>query len=159
METVHAIRNGTFTITNVRTMEHRTFQVRTQRDDARFAPGQRILSVLTGPNNTNDYQGIAFLNGGLNVWKRHRGGRFEDYAKFVWKFFNNPEPEWADQFVVEWATTCIRCNRMLTHPLSIAVGIGPDCGDRYGSDYGLEDATIKAMKLEAKIDSLKRGTV
>ena len=156
---VHPIRNGIFTITNVRSLEHRTFRIRTQKDDARFAPGQRIFSVLTGPDNRHQYTGVGFINGGITVWGSQKGTRFEDYAKFVWKFFTDPDPEWVDQFVCQWAATCIRCNRLLTHPLSIEVGIGPVCGERYGDQYGLDSKLIQAMKLEAKIESLNRGTV
>lgn len=156
---VHAIRNGIFTITNTRTQEHRTFRVRTQGDHVRFAPGQRILSVLTGPNNATDYTAIAFLNAHVAVWKRHRHTKFAELADFIWKFFTDPDPEWSEQFEVQWETTCIRCNKRLTHPLSIAVGIGPVCGERHGNNYGLDSAVIQALKLEAKIEAIERGTV
>lgn len=36
--------NGKFTITNSKG-EHRTFSVKTQAKDAKFAPGQRVLAV------------------------------------------------------------------------------------------------------------------
>ncbi len=46
--------NGKFTIKSLRTGEHRTFQVRTQPDDAGFAPGKRILYLLIGSDNVNE---------------------------------------------------------------------------------------------------------
>jgi hypothetical protein len=30
------------------------------------------------------------------------------------------------------ATRCCRCGRLLTHPLSVAMGVGPECGGFYG---------------------------
>jgi hypothetical protein len=42
--------NGTYTITSP-TGEHRTFRIKTQKDDARFAPGKRTIALLTGSDN------------------------------------------------------------------------------------------------------------
>ena len=41
--------NGTITIHNPKTGDHRTFQIKTQPADAKFAPGRRVVSLLTGP--------------------------------------------------------------------------------------------------------------
>lgn len=37
--------NGFYTIRNRQTGEHRTFRIATQAEDARFAPGERIVSL------------------------------------------------------------------------------------------------------------------
>lgn len=51
--------NGKLTFHNSRTGEHRTFQVKTQDADAKFAPGERIVSLLVGNDNQNDYRGFG----------------------------------------------------------------------------------------------------
>ena len=61
--------NGIYTVTNKETGEHRTFAVRTQKEDAKFAPGERIVALLTGPNNEDDYTGFGFVTpAGIIVW-------------------------------------------------------------------------------------------
>jgi hypothetical protein len=43
--------NGRYTIQSKQTGEHRTFWVKTQAADAKFAPGRRVVSLLTGSQN------------------------------------------------------------------------------------------------------------
>lgn len=45
------IYSGTYTITNSKG-EHRTFRIKRQKKDAKFAPGARILSLMVGPDNS-----------------------------------------------------------------------------------------------------------
>lgn len=52
--------NGFYTITSP-TGEHRTFQVKTQSEDAPFAAGKRIVMMLTGEDNEEDYTGFGFV--------------------------------------------------------------------------------------------------
>jgi hypothetical protein len=55
-----SIFNGRYTIQNRTTGEHRTFIIRTQPKDSKFAPGCRVAALLTGPDNDSDanYQGV-----------------------------------------------------------------------------------------------------
>ena len=53
------IPNGEITLTNRETGEHRTFRIRTNKEDARFAPGERVIALLTGPDNTTSYTGFG----------------------------------------------------------------------------------------------------
>lgn len=123
--------NGTWTITSTRTGEHRTFQVRTQKPDAKFAPGERILSLLTGSDNTNPmcYTGFAFVSDdGIRVWRSKRGtikpSRFEEFARMIETLTQH---EAAGRVRVQAATTCRKCNRDLTDDASILAGVGPVC--------------------------------
>jgi len=129
------IFNGTYTICHP-TKGHRTVQIRTQDEDARFAPGERVISLLTGPDNTRDYKGFGFVknDGAVIIWKKNRGqgkpSKFEIYADIirvkVGKLESRFGLDYADLEVKE-ASTCMRCNRPLTNPWSIENGIGPVC--------------------------------
>ena len=73
-----ATHNGTITIYNPATDAHRTFRIRTQPDDSDFAPGQRVVSLLVGPDNESDYQGFGFVSyGRIAVWHSRRNTVFD----------------------------------------------------------------------------------
>lgn len=117
--------NGTITIKSVATGQHRTFRIRTQPADATFAPGERVLALLSGPDNTSDYQPFAFVQDyGVCVWRSKRGGQFDKMARMLERL---AEHEAAGHIEVRFATRCRRCNRPLTTPTSIDEGIGPKC--------------------------------
>lgn len=121
--------NGTITLLNTATGNHRTFRVKTQPEDAKFAPGKRVLALLTGGDNTNDYTQFAFVNddGTVVVWKNHRGGVYDVYARML----ADPAAFEARGVEYHWEQVrCRRCNRKLTTPESLEAGIGPDCAGR-----------------------------
>jgi hypothetical protein len=120
--------NGLFTIKSIRTGDHRTFRVRTQPDNAQFAPGKRVVSLLTGANNETDYQGFAFVDEfGIKVWRKHLGTQYEELARML----ENLHRHVADGKVeVHVSCRCRVCNRTLTTPESVQSGIGPICAGR-----------------------------
>ena len=78
------LHNGPYTIESQQTGDHRTFLIRTQRPDANFAPGERTIALLRGPDNEADYQGFGFVTDhGIRVWASKRGGKFETYARLL----------------------------------------------------------------------------
>jgi len=125
--------NGCVTIHNPGTGNHRTFQIRTQSEDSSFAPGMRIVALLTGPDNESDYQPFAFAtqDRGVIVWRSKRGeGKPSQYDKFA-RLLNDPvkaQERWGLEYQIEGA--CRRCNRKLTRPDSISSGIGPTCEEK-----------------------------
>lgn len=125
-----ATHNGQITIISP-TGEHRTFMIRTQPADHRFAAGQRIVSLLVGRNNENpfDYNGFGFVNrdGTIRVWRKKRSGVFPKYARML----ERPERYMELGAVYEFAGKCRVCNRTLTNPESIESGIGPVCAQNY----------------------------
>lgn len=127
-----ATHNGFVTVKSARTGDHRTFRIATQADDAKFAPGRRVVSLLTGPDNETDYRGFGFLDAApdgrvkITVWKKCRGGQFEALAEML---ENLPAHEAAGQVSVNFDARCRRCNRTLTTPESVASGIGPVCAE------------------------------
>lgn len=136
------VKNGTYTIRNRGTGDHRTFRVRTQKPDAKFAPGMRVLALLTGPNNESDFTGIAFVESDrVRVWRKKEGTQFEVLARMFWAVAVNEDMKilcpqgiaigkWQDRYELMCEARCVRCNRKLTEPESIETGIGPECGGR-----------------------------
>lgn len=131
------IFNGTYTMTSPNG-GHRTFEIKTKPDDSKFAPGKRVLALLAGPDNTEDYVGFAFVDDdGITVWRSKRGpandrSNYEWYADMLWSLATRgAESRWNKkgyELLVEGR--CLRCNRKLTDPISIKTGIGPVCAER-----------------------------
>ena len=122
--------NGRMTLHNPATGQHRTFQIRTQREDAKFAPGKRVVALLTGPDNQTDYQPFAFVDdNGIYVWSSKRndekagGSRWSKFADML--MYPAKYQEHGVEYLFE--TRCRKCNRPLTDPISIKLGIGPKC--------------------------------
>jgi len=122
-----ATHNGNVTISNPATGGHRTFQIRTQKADASFAPGERIVSLLTGPDNWRNYRGFGFVksDGRIVLWRKNRTDTFRKFADML----ENPE-RYADRVEYMAESKCRVCNKKLTTPESIESGIGPVCGGR-----------------------------
>ena len=111
-----ATHNGCVTIISPRSGDHRTIRIRTQPSTAKFAPGERVVSLLTGPD---DFRSFGFFRDGrVELFRRHRGDRFYEW---IAKWLENPKGE----FLFEGR--CRKCNRRLTTPRSIQCGLGPKC--------------------------------
>lgn len=148
---VSKLPNGTYTIQNRKSGDHRTIRIRRQSPEARFAPGKRVMSILTGPNNRTDYTGVAFVDeNGVVVWKRYRDTDLGKTASFVWKLVVNGEH--ADLYEVLHEGRCHICNRKLTEPESIRTGIGPVCAERAVEEAGLDPRVLKVYRLQAKLE-------
>ena len=119
--------NGTITVRNPASGQHRTFRIRTQKKDASFAPGKRVLSMLTGSDNENSYTPFAFVmpDGRVLVWRKHLGTQFERLGRLMMHLDEECRRHGLE---VLWSAKCRCCNRKLTTPDSIASGIGPVCG-------------------------------
>lgn len=120
--------NGIVTVENTERGTHRTFKIRTQADDAKFAPKERILSLLVGQNNDDDYNGIGFVkdDGRIILWRRYRT---EQYVKLI-QVLEQPDQFRARGFAYHYEGHCRKCNRTLTTPESVRDGIGPVCAGR-----------------------------
>lgn len=119
--------NGEVTIENPKTGNHRTFRIKTQPADSNFAPNQRILQMLNGPNNEFDYKPFAFVNSSkVAIWRKHRNKTNMTYISML----VHPE-SWKKKGVVyHFSEACRRCNRKLTTPESVKAGIGPICAQK-----------------------------
>lgn len=114
--------NGKITISNPNTGNHRTFQIKTVKKGN--LAGKRILSMLIGPNNEQDYLGIGFVDDtGIKIWNRHKGTLYEKTANCLLKIEELG-------LISQFSTKCRVCNRELTTPESIETGIGPICSGK-----------------------------
>ncbi len=128
--------NGRYTIQSAQTGEHRTFWIRTQPKDAEFAPGRRVLALLTGSQNDDwdHYTGFAFVdNGGIQVWrsKAEKSQLWGQYADMLWTLaLDGAFSTWTEKgYRIQQEGQCCVCNRPLTNPESIRTGIGPICAE------------------------------
>jgi hypothetical protein len=123
------IQNGTYTLENTESGDHRTFRIRTiLKGDLE---GKRVVELLTGSDNTSDYTGFAFFNddGRINVWRKKRETVYDQYARMLESHFAGRLPE---KYNVLHEGRCLKCNRKLTTPESIKTGIGPVCAGKEG---------------------------
>lgn len=135
LRAVTAIPNGLYTLT-FPDGSHKTFKVHRQRETAKFAPGTRIISLLIGPSNTDDFERFGFVNEeGIKVWKsfRRRGESspetaYERYARLVWALATGGEIEGYELLV---SKRCLICNRELTTPRAVERSIGDHCWKKY----------------------------
>jgi hypothetical protein len=127
-----AIHNGVFTLTSPKS-GHRTFQIKTLRKGP--LKDKRIVSLLIGPNNEADYQGFGFVsNDGIALWNKCRGfgSPYLDYADVLWSLATEGEDGryYKAGYRMLVSGTCVRCNRKLSTPESLARGLGPECFGR-----------------------------
>lgn len=122
---MNQIFNGFYTFKSAKTGAHRTIRIRTQKENASFRPGARLVGVLTGSDNENAYTQVGELtDSGLQVWNKQKGSALAETATFILNAVvsgGHPGGE------LNESRRCLRCNRLLTTPESCALGIGPEC--------------------------------
>lgn len=97
-------------------------------DDGRRTP--QTVSVLYGPDNSNDYVGVGFWkNGELRVWKKHQGTQRAARAAQAMAVIAG-DPRAAMEAYAVQSSKCARCGRDLTVPASIYRGLGPECAKK-----------------------------
>lgn len=113
--------NGTFTVVSSKTGDHRTFKIATPRKGK--LAGKRVVSLLTGSDNERDYTSFGFVEpNGIRVWQR-----CPDMAPLARMLENLPHHVQRGSVTVTASVCCRVCNRKLTTPESLALGIGPSC--------------------------------
>lgn len=126
------ILGGRATVTVVNPESGNRFTYRVAAKDVGSADAPRTLhfvSVLTGPENTSDYQflGTIFEGDRFVHGKKSRITPEAPSARaFTW-VWNHLE---SDRFEIWHEGKCSRCSRALTDPESIERGLGPVCAGR-----------------------------
>lgn len=124
-----SLHNAIVTIHNPVTGGHRTFKVSSNRE------GTRFVSLLTGSDNQSDYTAFAIVGSGAYdkiafTFKKYQAGPGE--KKTSWQVFtdmiNRPQ-YWQNEKGAKYhiSSRCRRCNRLITSPRSLSVGLGPEC--------------------------------
>jgi hypothetical protein len=104
---------------------HRTYKINDWKPDC------MAISLLVGQDNTGDYMGIAGLatDGSVRPWRSYRGDVAELKADIAALLDPAAASEAGKRYAQE-SGNCYRCNRVLTTPESIALGIGPVCAGK-----------------------------
>jgi len=164
-EVAPAIPNGTYTVLLIGTdlpassmidRTYRTLRVKDCPAHFKVKPGTQLIEFLSGPDNTNDYAGFAFLAGRkVSIWKKYRNTR--DLSTAADRLVADPMSAAAEY--VKRSNRCFVCNRPLTTPESIARGIGPICLEKIGelgfvfNLMGDRDQAVEQVTLEQMIDA------
>lgn len=135
------IPNGKFTISSEKTGQHRTFRIHTAQNGK--AKGARFVALLSGSDNQSDYKSFAVVS---DDWKRiyvfnrlksPRGAKpsqWESYACMLECMLLRQSAGYYESkgYSIQESRRCARCNRELTDPDSIRIGIGPECRKKMG---------------------------
>ena len=101
-------------------------------------PEAFFVNLLSGPDNTSDYQPLGKLNPDTGAVRLVKSTKMTDASwpvRLVRRVFARL---WADQgqaiedagFELRHAGRCGRCGRLLTVPESIETGLGPVCASK-----------------------------
>lgn len=105
---------------------HLTFRIQTKMTGER----RRVISQLIGPENTTDYESFGWVeDDGIHVWSRWQKTKRQEYARILVLLHEGCE---ADGYELLLSKRCFVCNRQLTDPVSIDLGVGPTCRSRQG---------------------------
>jgi len=128
------IHNGTYTLFNPKTQGHKTLKVWTMSLGGKFAPGSRVVGVLEGQR----FRKFGFVGPShITVWKRYRGSSDpaflsteEDKLAFMLMEMLRDENSTYHRrgMTLRKSLTCQKCNRKITDPVSLELGVGPECG-------------------------------
>lgn len=123
--TASGVKNGYYTV-EWPGGGHTTIRLTDHWDEAEAARGAQVAGFLRGADNTSDYERFAFVNGRqMRVWRRF--GPDCQPARALRVLLGMPDPADAGRAFARASGRCYVCNRLLTDPLSIELGIGPVC--------------------------------
>ena len=122
--------NATFTVQSGKTGDHLTFNLkRAKGDDPKKPFFVRFNGEFLG-TLWQDTEGTLIST----VVKGRKGaiGAEADTARHAlhWVIYWLKEDTIPEQLTIQHDGSCCRCNRQLTHPDSLASGIGPECAKR-----------------------------
>ncbi len=121
------LHNGIYTLT-FPCGTHRTIRIHTQRGGVHA--GKRLVSLLIGPVNTDDFEAFGEIIPAAAVvwvWKTFKNAAQARYADLLVSLAKGEEIDGHELLV---SRHCLRCNRVLTTPESIESGVGPECAKR-----------------------------
>lgn len=112
--------------------DHRTFRIRLEHRGQN--KGKRSISLLIGPQNTDDYEQIGTVTAeGFDFRKSHRNTKTAEHAAILWDLARGEQLEGYALLVEK---RCRLCMRPLTDPESIRTELGPTCRKRAGVKSG-----------------------
>lgn len=141
------IHNGEFTVVNKIDNNYETFRIKTIK--AGKFKGQRIVSHMEGTINTAEYRWFArVIDNKIVVFQKltanKANGKKSDevaYSALLTDLMVNNGQRFGYKYEMKCSLNCLRCNRLLTNPSSLATGYGMEC---------LVQAGLAAPKKERK---------
>lgn len=131
--------NARFTLTSSKSGVHYTYKVQAPKTPEGEQPKLLFVSVLNGPNNAwdGDWLYLGFIPcSGAQLEARLEAGRkgHRDAPSFLaldWALCQLlVKKQVPETLMIQHEGRCCRCGRALTHPDSVASGIGPECASR-----------------------------
>lgn len=121
---------ATFTVVSGKSGERFTFRVRLWKDAGAQVNRHTVWVRGHGERNWN-YLGIINRNWTFYPTAKSRfSAESPEVRGFAWVWRNADRLEGKAQFLP--SGTCCCCGRQLTTPESIALGVGPECGQKLG---------------------------
>lgn len=115
-----------FTLVSTKTGTRYTYRVSIKEDEGQ-APIW-FAGVLSGPSNETDYTYIGFVKGGRHLIAGRKGRPdAPSYKALDWTLRQLDQGHMPEALEFWHEGRCCRCGRVLTDPVSIARGIGPEC--------------------------------
>ena len=115
--------HATFTLTSAKTGIHFTYKIHAAQDgNISFA------SVLNGPDNWENYRYIGLVDATYVLRAGKKGlPDAPSFKALAWTLFRLQRGNIPEDLTIQHEGRCCACARRLTHPDSIARGIGPEC--------------------------------
>lgn len=127
----------------IKVQPHYTYKVNIKKEHLKpgagpTRPNMFFVSLLTGPDNTRDYSYLGKLNPGTGEVALTKASAFnketqpviivQRVLKCIWsaETDNITNAGWN----VHHEGRCCKCARLLTDPVSVTLGIGPECRKR-----------------------------
>ena len=119
---------GEITLTSAKTGAHYTYRFRQPRADAPI-----FVSLLSGPDNESSYTYLASIFDGTHLRLTRASRALADtpsWRALSWTWERLARGVIPSTLTIQHEGACGRCGRKLTHPESIAAGLGPICSNR-----------------------------
>jgi hypothetical protein len=119
-----------FTVSNGKG-EHYTFRINKPKKDDKGNPPY-FISMLTGPDNTSNYTYLGLYIPQFNTVRLTSKSKFASESTPVkvlnWAFKKVAEGgNLPEGYSIAHEGYCCKCGKLLTDPISIEMGIGPNC--------------------------------
>lgn len=127
-----AVADGTYTVVLNPTPPEERITIKVETKTGGKLQGKTVLSFMHGSDNLRSFTGFGFLFGSrVLVWKRMLGAiKTPQAQKAMEVLINSDDQEEFGNSYALLSSRCYSCGRVLTVPVSINKGLGPECARR-----------------------------
>lgn len=96
-----------FSIKNCKSENHRTFRIKKQPNESKFAPSKLVLELLTGADNEENYTGFAFVNveTGIYTWNKYLRTKNDDLGILVGQLLFGFDGKYSSEVINSYSIT------------------------------------------------------